>query len=133
VLICGLLIGLSPKLIPLFFGSDFSPAIYAAMLMVIAGGTAGLRRVISDALRGLGKPSAILVGELVGITLTSISFLFLSPSTVAGAAVAVLVGETIAMVSLLVLVKRAVNRGISYLLVPTVDDISTVLELFRKT
>ncbi len=131
--VCGILLVTAPVAIPALFGKAFSPAVPAAMILVVAGGVAGLRMVLSSALRGLGKPKRVLVGEVVGLGVTTLGLvLLLGPFRLLGAAAAILVGDTIAMVLLLTFVTHAVNASSMTLLVPTVADLRALTLMFRK-
>jgi O-antigen/teichoic acid export membrane protein len=128
------LVILCPFAIPLLFGPDFAPAIPAAMIIVVAGGIRCIRRVLGDGLQGLGRPQVTLIGELIAIALTvSGLLLLLRPLGVAGAAMAVLLGDSIATVVLLFLVKRITRSPLSVLLIPTAKDLQAVVSLLRKS
>lgn len=52
------------RLVPFFFGSQFTDAVPAARLLLLASFFLAARRVLSDGLRGLGRPVAGTVAEI---------------------------------------------------------------------
>jgi enterobacterial common antigen flippase len=67
-LLVGLTVGaieiLLPQMIPWFFGDAFRPALASARLLVLGAGLLGLRRFVTDLVRGLGRPGAESIAEL---------------------------------------------------------------------
>jgi O-antigen/teichoic acid export membrane protein len=55
---------LLPLLIPWLFGDAFRPALTCARLLVAGAGLLGLRRFVTDLIRGLGRPGAESIAEL---------------------------------------------------------------------
>lgn len=123
---------LCPWLVPLVFGESFASATHLSMIMVISGGIEGLKVVVNGGLRGLGKPSNILVGELlaVGVTLGGI-FFFLKPLGVNGAALALGSGNLCSCIFLLWIVIKASDCSLLTLLRPQVEDFSPLVRTFR--
>lgn len=64
-------LGLTSVAVPLLFGEEFSPAIPAAYILVIAGMFLSLKGVLQEGLRGLGETKLILWGECVGLIITT--------------------------------------------------------------
>ncbi|MGY4706899.1 hypothetical protein ACVNPS_03975 [Candidatus Bipolaricaulota sp. J31] len=133
LIICSILFVSAPVGIPLLFGKTFSPAVPVAMILVLAGGISGLKRVLSDSLRGLNKPKMVLVGDVVGIGITVLSLvILLQPLEITGAAIAILVGDSIATVLLMMMVKRAVGISASTLLTPIPPDFRALRAVLKK-
>lgn len=132
--ICSILLTTAPVAIPFLFGKDFLPAIPIAMVLVFAGGITGFKKVLSDILRGLGKPKIVLIVELVAVGTMALGLvLLIEPLGIIGAAFAILISEGISIVLLTIAVKCAINTSIVTLLMPTTADIQIILLLFKKS
>jgi O-antigen/teichoic acid export membrane protein len=130
---CGVSLGLAPFAIPFLFGNDFLPAIPVAMFIVIAIGLSGVKRLLSEGLRGLGKPQMVLMGELAGVCITAVCLpLLLGPLKVIGAAVAILIGEISATLLLIVFTTRFLEISVHQLLIPGVVDLQSIFLVLRK-
>jgi O-antigen/teichoic acid export membrane protein len=70
---CVLLLIATPLLLPLVFGVEFSAAVPAALLMVVAGGLESVNAVGAECLRGVGRPRRVLVAECVGLVITLVA------------------------------------------------------------
>lgn len=57
---------LAPWLIPFFYGSEFEPAVEITRILLIGALLLSVRRLVSDGLRGMGRPGVGTIGELVG-------------------------------------------------------------------
>ena len=55
---------LLPVILPWLFGSDFAPAVPSARILVFGGIALAARRILSDGVRGLGRPAAGTFAEL---------------------------------------------------------------------
>ena len=55
---------LLPSLIQALFGAVFQPGLAASRLLVVAAGVLGLRRLVTDLVRGLGRPGAESIAEI---------------------------------------------------------------------
>jgi O-antigen/teichoic acid export membrane protein len=62
--IVGVLILVMPTLLPWLFGEDFADAVPVARILLLAGIPLAARRILSDGLRGLGRPTAGTFAEL---------------------------------------------------------------------
>ena len=54
-----------PLLLPFFFGQEFQSAVGIARVLLIGGLFMGMRRVLSDGARGIGRPGAGTMAEVV--------------------------------------------------------------------
>ena len=55
---------LLPFLIPFLFGEAFSPALTCSRLLLLAAAALGLRRLVTDLVRGLGQPGVESIAEI---------------------------------------------------------------------
>ncbi len=55
---------LLPWLIPFLFGDAFRPALACARLLLLAAAALGLRRFVTDLVRGLGRPGVESIAEI---------------------------------------------------------------------
>ncbi len=65
-----LLYALTPLAVPLLFGAPFKPAVEPGRILVMAGAFLAFNIILSDALRGLGRPRVIAAAETVALALT---------------------------------------------------------------
>jgi len=93
--------------LPLLFGADFRPAVPAARVAIVGGALFGLRRVLSDTLRGLGNGRSGSTAEVVTFVVFAV---VLIPATqvggIVGAATAVAISATVGLTWLLVVAIR---------------------------
>jgi O-antigen/teichoic acid export membrane protein len=75
-----LLEGVMSRLVPLFFGSEFAPAVPLARILLVASFLVAIRRVLADGLRGTGRPG---LGSLAEVS----SWVVLFPALAAFAAI----------------------------------------------
>jgi O-antigen/teichoic acid export membrane protein len=59
-----LLFAVTPLLVPLFFGPEFSPAVPIARILLIGTTFVASRRILVEGLRGLGRPGASTLAEV---------------------------------------------------------------------
>jgi len=111
---------LAPFGLPLVFGSRFGAAIPSALVLVPAGAILAWAGIAEEGLRGLGRPTIVLVAELVaaGVTVASLPLL-LHASGIFGAAVASLLGYSTIAIFTAVAISRSTNQRIRPLVVPT--------------
>jgi O-antigen/teichoic acid export membrane protein len=114
---------LCPWLVPLVFGESFASATHLSMIMVISGGIEGLKVVLNGGLRGLGRPSSILQGELLAIAFTmgGLSF-FLHHLGIEGVGVALVLGNVVSVFFLLRAVTLATRESLWSFLAPSIAD-----------
>jgi O-antigen/teichoic acid export membrane protein len=69
LVLCGTIVAalevMIPTLLPWLFGADFAAAVPVARILLLGSIPLAARRVLSDGLRGLGKPTAGTFAELV--------------------------------------------------------------------
>jgi len=119
---------LAPLGVPILFGSRFSPAINAAIVLVLAGGVLGVNSVLEDGLRGLGAPTAVMWAEFGGVPITAASLaLLLKPLGIMGAAVSSLLGYGTVSVLLIVQAQFLTRRAFSSLLVARKSELGLLL------
>lgn len=121
-----LFIVISPLVIPLVYGAEFSPAVAPALIMLLTAVPAALRKVAGDALRGLNRPQVALWGELVSLGATIILLLLLiQPLGIVGVALALLLSEVISSGVILALLSQTAQVSLVRLVVPTFQDVQT--------
>lgn len=105
-------LAVTPWGLPLVFGAQFREAVPAAAILVVAGIVSGVNQVLEDALRGLGRPTAVLKAELAGALVAALSLSIMLPRAGAvGAALASLVGYSGAAGCLIWSAKSAPTRA----------------------
>ena len=110
-------------LITLFFGDDFSGA-YTPLLRLLPGTVAlALANVLASDLAGRGAPAILLYGSLIGLALTVVLDLTLSPAYGAsGAALASTISYVVATIFIAVVFARRHGMRAGELLVPRRED-----------
>ena len=63
--VVALLIIVVSRLLPFFFGHEFDGAVGVARVLLVGGLFIGMRRVLSDGARGIGRPGAGTMAEVV--------------------------------------------------------------------
>lgn len=122
MLTAGLLL-VTPVAVRLIFGADYAPAIPAALILVVAGGAAGVNYVLEEGLRGLGQTRAVLWGEGAGLVVTAVGLgLLLRPLQINGAAIASLLGYSATGIALLLWLRRQTGEPAGFFVVPDVAD-----------
>jgi O-antigen/teichoic acid export membrane protein len=111
---------LAPIGLPFVFGSRFDPSIPSALLLVPAGAVLAWSGIAEEGLRGLGRPTIVLVAEVVGAVVTVATLpVLLSTYGIFGAAVASLFGySTVASVTA-VAISHSTGRTVRSLVIPT--------------
>jgi len=114
----------TPFAFRLLFGEPFGMAIPACLILVLAGGIAGLNQILEDGLRGLGKPGHVTLAEVGGLIMTMVGLtLLLKPLQSVGAAITSLASYGVTLVVLIGLVSKQVNVSPLVLCIPTRSDI----------
>lgn len=118
---------LAPVAIPFLFGVAFAGSVAAAMILVPAGVVAELNGILREGARGLGATKAVLVSEIAGVVagVATLAAL-LGPLGIVGAALASLVGYSVASLMLVTSVGRATGSSVAGLLLPRPRDVGTV-------
>src|SRR5664280_28081 len=111
---------LAPFLLPLVFGSRFAPSIPSALVLVPAGAVLAWAGITEEGLRGLGRPTIVLVAEGVGAVVTVATLpVLLTTYGIFGAAVASLVGYSTVAVVTVVAISHSTNQKVRSLVIPT--------------
>jgi O-antigen/teichoic acid export membrane protein len=111
---------LAPVGLPLVFGSRFAPSIPSALVLVPAGAILAWAGIAEEGLRGLGRPTIVLVAEVVAAVVTVGALpVLLHAFGIFGAALASMLGySTIAAVTV-VAISRSTGQSIRFLVIPT--------------
>lgn len=120
-----------PWALPMLFGQGYSAAVPAAQILLVAGLFQGLNAVLSNSLRGLGRPSQPAVAQGIGFVITlGALFLMLRPLGIVGAAIASLLTYfAVTMIQLAFLAKAANMSMLGLLRDPL--DISPLIGMKR--
>lgn len=115
---------LAPIGIPFFFGLRFGESIRAAKILAIAGGVAGLNMVLSEGIRGMGRPASVLRAELAALVVTAGGlWLLLRPLGIYGAALVSLVAYAVTTCWLLFEARMVTGVAIADFLCPRRADL----------
>jgi antigen flippase len=118
---------LTPWTLPFLFGAEFSLAIPAALILVVAGAIQGLNLVMEEGLRGLGFPVSIMWAELGGLAVTIISLLILLPNMgMVGSAIASVLGYGTVAILLLIQIRLLSGYSLIALLRPSREEIFSI-------
>jgi O-antigen/teichoic acid export membrane protein len=99
---------LMPWLLPLLFGDQYPGAVLPAQILMIAALSQGTDIVLSNCLRGLGRPGLPAIGEGAGVLVTVVLLFVLLPLLGAvGAALTSLLAYTATAGAQMVFVTRA--------------------------
>ena len=111
---------LAPVALPLVFGARYAPSIPSALVLVPAGAILAWAGIAEEGLRGLGRPTIVLVAESVAavVTLASLPVL-LHFFGIVGAAVASLLGYTTIAVFTASAISRSTHLPLHQLMVPS--------------
>jgi O-antigen/teichoic acid export membrane protein len=134
VTILGLgLAGVTPILLPLFFGASFGPAVPSALVLVAAGMILNLNNLCGELLRGLGVPRWPLYSQLVALPVTISSLLLLLPRwSILGAGVSSLLAYATAGWVCVIGIKRTCGLTSRELLLPKWTDCLALWDLGRR-
>jgi len=93
---------LTPVLFLAIYGSAFSPAIPAVMILVAASLFLSANQMMAEGVKGLGRPLLVSISEVSGLVVTTIMLsLLISPFGIVGAALASLVAYMVTTAVLL--------------------------------
>ena len=96
------------KLVPLFFGSDFDAAVTITRILLIGSFLWGIRRVLSDAASGAGRPGLASAAEVASwVTIVPALAVLLPLFGATGVATAMTVSSAASLLALVVLLRRA--------------------------
>jgi O-antigen/teichoic acid export membrane protein len=111
---------LAPFGLPLVFGSRFAPSIPSALVLVPAGAILAWAGIAEEGLRGLGRPTIVLVAEAVAAVVTVAALpVLLHTYGIFGAAVASLLGYSTIAVFTVVAISHSTRQRIRSLVIPT--------------
>ena len=111
---------LAPFGLPLIFGSSFSPSVPSALVLVPAGAILAWAGIAEEGLRGLGRPTIVLVAEIVAAVVTVASLLvLLRVYGIFGAALASLLGYSTIASFTVILISRSTHQPIRLFVIPT--------------
>jgi O-antigen/teichoic acid export membrane protein len=117
-------------IIPVIYGSEFSPVIPVAILLCLASGIAGLNAILENGLLGLGYPGLVFMAELCGLIATGVLLLLLlKPWQLFGAAVASISSYTVVLLVLVGLLSKKTSMTLKEMIIPSRKDIE---DLFRR-
>jgi len=124
---------LAPMGIPFFFGLRFGESIRAAKILAIAGGVAGLNMVLSEGIRGMGRPASVLRAELAALVVTAGGlWLLLRPLGIYGAALVSLIAYAVTTCWLLFEARMVTGFAIADFLLPRVEDFHFITGAVRE-
>jgi O-antigen/teichoic acid export membrane protein len=111
---------LAPFGLPLVFGSRFAPSVSSALVLVPAGAILAWAGIAEEGLRGLGRPTIVLVAEVVAAVVTVAALpVLLHTHGILGAAVASLLGYSTLAVFTVLAISRSTHQRIRPLIIPT--------------
>jgi O-antigen/teichoic acid export membrane protein len=111
---------LAPFGLPLVFGSRFTPSIPSALVLVPAGAILAWAGIAEEGLRGLGRPTIVLVAEVVAAVVTVATLpVLLTTNGIFGAAVASLLGYSTVAVFTVLAISHLTHRRVRSLVIPT--------------
>ncbi|MBV8770934.1 MAG: polysaccharide biosynthesis C-terminal domain-containing protein [Deltaproteobacteria bacterium] len=128
------LLASAPLGIPFFFGARFRPAVRAAEILTLAGVVAGFNLVLSEGMRGLGRPVAALRAELLALAVTAGGlWLFLRPFGILGAAIVSLAAYSCTALWLIAEARAATGVSMMDLAVPRWPDFRLLVDNLCET
>lgn len=118
---------LTPLIFPLLFGAAFNEAVPVALILVIASGFYNLKLVLSDALRGLGRPETIAYAELTSLIMTVVLLTVLLPVLgIYGAALTSIIAYVLSLALLLYFATRYTGYSLSQMLILKRTDVMLI-------
>lgn len=113
----------TPIALKLLFGQNFSAAIPAALILIVAGTILSMNSVLEEGLRGLGETRAIFWGELGGVVATVAALAFmLRALEIIGAALSSLLGYCVTASVLLFQLRKMTGCSLLFFLLPRSRD-----------
>lgn len=132
VLTLGTLV-LTPVAIPLLFGARFADVVPAALVLTVASGIFSVNGVQEEAMRGLGKPVAVLWAQLAGLVVTVVGLVLTVPDgRLVFIAFASVAGYTTLALVLGVQIVRLTGHKVTALLVPRRADLVAARDQLRR-
>ena len=123
----------APIMIPILFGSDFTDAVTTSILLTFATAIVGVNQVLEATLRGVGRPTKILLAQVVGIPATLLSMLLMLPLWgLVGAGIASSIGAVTSCFVLLRVVTTVTAIPLKQLCVPGTQEMRLVISHARR-
>ena len=117
------LASVTPWILTFAYGAKFAPSVPSALVLIPASAILAWAGIAEEGLRGLGRPSSILVAEGMGAIVTILALPgLLMLDGILGAAVASLLGYTAVAVTASLLISRQTTYSVRSLLIPTCGD-----------
>lgn len=111
---------LAPIGLPLVFGPRFASSVPSALVLVPAGAILAWAGIAEEGLRGLGRPSIVLVAEVVAAVVTlAVLPVLLHASGIFGAAIASLLGYSAIAIFAVIVISRSTHQSALRLIIPT--------------
>jgi O-antigen/teichoic acid export membrane protein len=112
LVLCGAVVAvlevILPTLLPWLFGDEFSDAVPAGRILLLAGISLAARRILSDGLRALGQPTAGTFAELLTLAVLAAMLAVLAPLFgISGVAAAVAISATVGALFLAFMLARS--------------------------
>lgn len=127
------MMAVTPIFIPLLFGRDFTAAVPAALVLVVASALLSFNIILEEGLRGLGHPKAVMWAEILGLIVTgALLVLLLRPLGIMGAAIASLSAYSIVAIYLLIQAVRLTGLSLRRCLCPNLPEILTAWRQIRR-
>lgn len=120
---------LTPVVTMMLFGSDYTEAIPAAVILSLAAGADGYKQVLSSGAMSIGAPRQVMIAEFTGLIATVLLLpMLLMNYQIIGAAVTSLVSYVLACCVLVWLLGRHTGLALRKLTMPTHGDFCLVME-----
>lgn len=121
---------LTPLVVPVLFGEEYRDAVPVALIMIVGGLTMGMNNILEEGLRGLGRPTGVLVSEGTGVIATFLGLvLLLGPLGITGAALASSSGYVVTLAVVLQQIRSVTGYSVWMLLVPKRQDFAALREV----
>jgi O-antigen/teichoic acid export membrane protein len=121
---------ITPVGLPLLFGHRFDVAVPTALVLTVAGAIMGVTSVQQEALRGLGRTTAVLWSQLIGLAVTLAGLAITVPTEgLAWIAMASVAGYAVLGVALLAHLVRATGLPLHEFIVPRRSDLDALVEV----
>jgi O-antigen/teichoic acid export membrane protein len=132
-LLCGgVMMALTPIVIPIVFGVGFAPAILPALILIPVSVLQGVATVTEDILLGLDRARSVTWAEGIGVGVTLSGLAWTLPRyPLVGAAATLLVAYSVVLLLALRECARHVGGSVRELLVPTRTDWRDILDRGR--
>ena len=124
---------LTPVVLRVLFGPEFTDATHAAWILLAAGLPAAGSEILTQTLNGAGRPGMAAFGQGVALAITIPGLLILLPIIgIIGAALISLVAYSVNFLIVLIATMRICRMSARELLVPTRADLAWMVELVRS-